>query len=393
MRRGGRLWSAALRLYGRLRLGDGPTHVIRALSLRIFGVVDASAVTPGELLLPPFDVSLADDGVDALREEIDHAPLRIATSALASDRIVRHPAYRLHLLTDAVVGGDGRVFDARMRLVRDSMLTHMHTAVNRGRLGGVPDARSRGLHVNLNWWVGSTNIYHWHRDVVSRAWWLTRHGDREEVRVVHPADPTPFERHTLEAIARRHRCVRLVPLARGERLRAERLALATATEYLPGSGTLHPEVARWIREVNLEGVDTAGPVVDVLYTSRTGATHRRMRDEEELETVLRDRFGATVVRMETLPVAEQMALAARSRVLVSIFGAGLAQVLFTRGDGVVEVANADTRQTHFLTLARSLGVPYRRVEGGAADDAQDFTLGADARARVLREVEGLLGRG
>lgn len=393
MRLGHRLWSRALRGYGRLRLGDRPTRAVRALSLRVFGIVDASDVVAGETLLPPFDLSLAADGVDALCEEIDHAPLRIATTPLGADRTLRHPEYRLHRLRDAVVGGDGRVFDARLRLVRDSMLTHMHTAVNRGRLGGAPSGRSQGLHLNLNWWVGSTNIYHWHRDVVSRAWWLTRHGDREEVRVVHPADPTPFERHTLEALARRHRCVRLVPLARGERLRVEWLAVATATEYLPGSGTLHPEVARWIREVNLDGVDASGPTVDVLYASRAGATHRRMRDEADLEAALRDRFGASVVRMETLPVAEQMALAARSRVLVSIFGAGLAQVLFTQGHGVVEVANADARQTHFLTLARSLGVPHRRVEGGGADDAQDFTLGADARARVLREVEGLLGRG
>ncbi|MEY2740608.1 MAG: hypothetical protein RL283_710 [Actinomycetota bacterium] len=390
MSRVGRLWSFALRAYGRLPLGDGPTRAIRALSLRIFGVVRVGDIAPGETLLPSVEVDLAAAGVDALREEIDHAPLRIAVTPLPPDRTVRHPAYRLHVLPDALVAGDGRVFDARARLVRDSMLTHMHTAVNRGRLGGAATARLPGLHLNLNWWVGSTNIYHWHRDVVSRAWWLSGHDGRDTVTVLHPEDPTPFERHTLGALERRYPWVRLAPLARAARVRVERLAIATATEYLPGSGLLHPEVARWVRSVNLDGVDATGPQVDVLYTSRAGATHRRLRDEAELEGMLRETFGATVVRMETLPVAAQMALAARARVLVSVFGAGLAQVFFTLGDGVVEVSNSDARQTHFLTLAHSLGVPHRRVEGGRADDAQDFTLGPEGRDRVRREVAALL---
>jgi capsular polysaccharide biosynthesis protein len=105
-------------------------------------------------------------------------------------------------------------------------------------------------------------------------------------------------------------------------------------------------------------------------------------NESEVLERLNERVPINVLRIEELEWRDQIAAMMSTRVLVGVYGAGLVHMLFTRGDGVVEIHNGDSAETHFVTLAAGCGIPFVSVQGGPADRMQDFSLNS-AQTDVL----------
>jgi len=300
-------------------------------------------------------------------------------------------AFRFGRVPGAMIAGDGRVFDRRGRFVVESAPSHLSRVINPGPLRPPVSRRIDGTVLNLNWWAGNGNIYHWNRDVLSRAFVL-RHLVDEEIVLLLPLDAREHQRHAAAQLVSMFPSCRVDAIGEGEWVEVAECIVPTQAPYRLGSGYLHPEVASFVRDVNIAGVDTDGPPIGVAYVSRAKSLHRKIRNEHELVDRLRSEAGAEILELEDLGYREQMALLQRVGTLVGVYGEGLTHAYFTRGRGLVEVHNGNSRETHFATLAMSRGIPYAQVQGGECDRRQDFDLDARGRDEVLRAIAQLEAR-
>jgi capsular polysaccharide biosynthesis protein len=176
----------------------------------------------------------------------------------------------------------------------------------------------------------------------------------------------------------------------GEWWQVDEVVVPSQEPYLTGSGFLHPEVADFVRDVNLKDVIESPVRIPVLYISREQSRHRRMLDEQQLLKELHSNFPIRVAHLESYSYVEQMSLMQSVDVLVGTYGAGLTHVLFSKRQGLIEIHNGDSKETHFATLALATRCPYVQVQGGQSDVRQDFELGKSGIAGVLSALGAMV---
>ncbi len=100
-----------------------------------------------------------------------------------------------------------------------------------------------------------------------------------------------------------------------------------------------------------------------LYIDRRGSDQRPLANEEELIAALLPR-GFVPVRLETLPLADQIALFAHADMIVAPHGAGLTNLVFARPETqVLELLMDGWVNWCFRHLAALFGLPYDCVLG------------------------------
>lgn len=96
-----------------------------------------------------------------------------------------------------------------------------------------------------------------------------------------------------------------------------------------------------------------------IYVSRLGSLKRVLVNEAQLEAALEAR-GFTIVRPETLPVVDQIALFHRAEMVVAPAGAAMANVLFCKkGTKVVEIQPSNFIGVWVRNIALLVGVDWR----------------------------------
>lgn len=346
----------------------------------------------GDVVLGPLDVRFDSPRVDAFVQETYKWPKRVLSVPVGRNGVFRDPGVAVVRLPSAIVAGDGRSFDRNHRLVAESLATHDYQAVNFGPWTQRPDTEIDGLVINLNWWSGNTNVYHWLRDVFPRAFALTHLTAGESVTIIGPTAPTPFQQYGFDALLKRFPGAQYVGLDYGRKVRVESLLQPCMAPYVRGCGYLRPEVARFVRDTHLAGVVPATLPASHTYISRANTSSRRLVNEPEVLDRIGERVPVNVLRIEELPWREQLATMAATNVLSGVYGAGLVHTLFTRGGGVVEIHNGDSAETHFATLAAGCGVPFESVQGGAADRVQDFSLSRRQTDVLIATLEASIAR-
>jgi capsular polysaccharide biosynthesis protein len=99
-----------------------------------------------------------------------------------------------------------------------------------------------------------------------------------------------------------------------------------------------------------------------LYVSRKRAAVRRILNEADFETLLRDN-GFTTVHLESSSWSEQVAMFAAAEVVLAPHGAALANIAFCQpGTVVAELGTPAGYRDFFLQLAASAGLTYRYLE-------------------------------
>ena len=365
-------------------------RLVRASGRRVFGVSHHRA--KADLILVPLDVRFESPRVDAFVQETYKWPKRVLTVPVGKTGVYRDPGVAVVRLQEAVVAGDGRTFDRDHRLIAESLATHDYQAVNFGPWTQRPDTEIDGPAINLNWWSGNTNVYHWLRDVFPRAFALAQLPADDSFTILGPIAPTPFQQHGFDALLRRFPGARYVGLEYGRKVRVETLIQPCMAPYVRGCGYVRPEVAKFVREVYLSGVAPATLPAPHTYISRANTSSRRLVNEAEVLERIRERIPLNVLRIEELPWRDQLAAMAATNVLAGVYGAGLVHMLFTRGGGVVEVHNGDSAETHFATLAAGCDVPFVSVQGGAADRTQDFSLSSQQTDVLITTLETSVAR-
>jgi hypothetical protein len=361
---------------------------LRMLLLRVFGTITIDEHGATEIL-PAVSFSTLGLGMDRLERGVHKFPV-VNVNDGGYSGIHEHGAFRWSSFNDAYVAGNGRVLDSRARLVLDSVASHHYSVTNPGWLRAATARRMEGTILNLNWWPGTGNLFHWNRDVLSRAYVLSCPSCPREVTLVVPETLLEYQRHSIERLTSVFPDCSWTTQAFHEWRRVDSVLVPSTFPYWQGSGFLHPEVTDFVRNINTKSVSPEAQVVRVLYVSRRMARYRRILDEDKLIEALKKVSDVSVVCLEEFSYLQQMALMQSVEILVGPYGAGLTHVLFTRRHGLLEFHNGDSRDTSIATLALACRSPYKQVRGSESDVRQDFSLGYDGIEAACESLRDLL---
>lgn len=352
----------------------------RQLSLKVFGTATTDRLKSWELL-PKISYSTKQFGMLCLEQETYKFPVSIRRNS-CNDGSHTQPCFRYTYITNGFIAGNGRVLDSRSRLVNESIASHHSKVGNPGFLRTRKVRLSPGVALNLNWWSGNGNIFHWNRDVLSRAFVMTALKNQEQLQLVVPSDRLPYQDHSINRLLQMFPNSTLVEQEFSEWSRYENVIVPTCNSQDIGSGFLHPQVADFVRSVNLYGIQLDTTSIPVLYISRRKSRHRRILDEENLIEELSRVAPVKVACLEDYSYPDQMQLMGSVEVLVGPYGAGLTHLLFTKRHALIEIHNGDSKETHFATMALACGAKYVQIQGLESDIRQDFKLGL----RGIRDV-------
>jgi capsular polysaccharide biosynthesis protein len=131
-----------------------------------------------------------------------------------------------------------------------------------------------------------------------------------------------------------------------------------------------------------------------LFISREKATWRHLENERAIWSAVRD-FGYEKVIMEALSFKEQVNLMSDAVSILSLHGAGLANMLFApSGAHVMEIVNPEYPLPVYYALACALGHHYWLLRGQAIGGknpvAQDVRCDLDSLLSVINKVEAML---
>src|SRR6185369_9154645 len=111
-----------------------------------------------------------------------------------------------------------------------------------------------------------------------------------------------------------------------------------------------------------------------IYISRRAArVGRRILNEGEVLDLLAN-FGVRSYALETLSLEEQIDLFFDADLVVAPHGAGLTNLLFADGAGVVELHPTAQIMPHYFLLSLAVGHHYRYLAGSADRRDADFRV-------------------
>lgn len=134
-----------------------------------------------------------------------------------------------------------------------------------------------------------------------------------------------------------------------------------------------------------------------IFISRNKAARRRLENEEELWNVVRD-FGYEKVIMEAFSFREQIDLMSDTAAILSLHGAGLANMLFAPpGTHIIEIIAPEYPAPDYYSLACALGHHYwllwGQVTNGKEQGHNDVTVDLSSIISVINKVEVMLASG
>ena len=155
---------------------------------------------------------------------------------------------------------------------------------------------------------------------------------------------------------------------------------------LPRDSDYAKEAYTFLQERFLPSISSfrGGSTPKRIYISRKGATKRRVLNEDEVETTLKE-FGFTTVLFETMGGIEQMAVARNAESIVSAHGAALVNTVFCKpSTRVVEFCTAKQSSFRmFSHIAECVGLSHRRFLCEPATDWVESDMRVDCAALRL----------
>lgn len=296
--------------------------------------------------------------------------------------------------SDVLVHGDAGIVCAGGEVVEDTLgqtseMLHHYTNGPTGVTlhGGGPVVEVEGnclSLLNFNY----DNYFHWTLDTLGRLAAADSAALEACDTVLVPAFTTSFQRDGFAraGLARSHR-LQVVP--KNATLRVQRMLVpwSIIRDHRP-----HPCIVAYFND--LADGTAAATLPRRVYVDRRGSRHRRMVNEEELVLALAQ-LGFQPVALESLSLAEQIALFAQAEIIVSPHGAGLANIVYARpGCRVIEIHIDFWVNWCYRRLAAVFGVTYDCVVGRQTPGLQQEWVNARTWAvsvtHVMAAVESAL---
>lgn len=231
----------------------------------------------------------------------------------------------------------------------------------------------------------SSGYFHWFGDVLQKLFLLKKEIELGNYTLILPSSfkAVDFVNSTLDLLN-----VKVHFIERQEVIYCKELV--TYQEF-PISGNYYDpvmkEMADFFRKCSINPVNEQN--IEFVYISRRKAIRRKVINEEEV-TDLFVKYGFSIVYMEDLTWEEQVALLKNTKVLASMHGAGLTNMLFIpSGAGILEFRHPHSeKQNCFFSLSSALDHEYYYAIGQSENpDAHEGDLTMD-----LAELEKLIIR-
>lgn len=237
----------------------------------------------------------------------------------------------------------------------------------------IPD----GIWIKDEW---SANYFHWMTDCLPRLWLGLQEGKSDKVILMESFKHLPYVTQSLKLLG-----IQPVYFQSGENLWVENLVLTGRTANF---ANFNETLTKLTREKLSIKTDEAA--FRKIYVSRKLAPKRKAHNELEVELLIRKK-GYEIIYMEKLDLKEQISLMAQTKIMVSLHGAALTNMLFMReGQTVLELRNrSDDKTNCYFNLASTLGIKYfyTQNKGDLKNTiSTDFTVDLSALEKVLEEL-------
>jgi len=237
---------------------------------------------------------------------------------------------------------------------------------------------SDGIWIKDEW---SANYFHWMTDCLPRIWTAREYGATDKIILHDSFKHLSFVRESLDLLG-------ITPLyfSSSENLLIDKLILTPRTANFPNFN----EPLTILTRKKLSLSSTRNPFQKV-YVSRKLAKKRRVHNELDVE-LLMIKYGFEIVCTEMLSLKRQIELMAETRVLVSLHGAALTNMIFMQeGQHVVELRNqGDSKNQCFFNLASAMRLNYYYTlnQGDTPDTViTDFNIDLVALESLLLSLE------
>lgn len=205
--------------------------------------------------------------------------------------------------------------------------------------------------------------YHWMVDVLPRLEILRRSGmDWSTIDWFWLNTPQHgFQKDTLQRLG-----IPLEKVLSSDQhpfIQADQLIVPSFSGFL---GWLEPWSLAFLRQTFLPlGETQRSSFPERIYISRANAHHRRVLNEDHIIEQLRP-FGFVAVQLETMSLAEQIALFAQTRMIVAPHGGGLTNTIFCHpGTIVVELTSPHYVRHYYWVISHLLNLKHYFVTGEA----------------------------
>ncbi len=237
----------------------------------------------------------------------------------------------------------------------------------------IPD----GIWIKDEW---SANYFHWMTDCLPRLWLGLQEGRSDKVILMESFKNLPYVTQSLDLLG-----IQPVYFKPGENLWVKNLVLTGRTANFANFNLPLTQLTR-----EKLSVKSAESPFRKVYVSRKLAPKRKVYNELEVELLVRKK-GYEIIYMEKMGLKEQLTLMAETRILVSLHGAALTNMLFMQeGQTIVELRNQNDDKTNcYFNLASALGIRYFYTlnKGDSANSiSSDFTVDLFALEKVLDEL-------
>ena len=244
--------------------------------------------------------------------------------------------------------------------------------------------------------AGGGIFYHWLYQLLPRIELIRRAGialDDVDYFLVNDLAGR-YKAETLKAIG----------VGRDKLLLSSELRYVQARELIVPSivlrGGCYPDWMRsFLRRTFLGDAEAVRSAGRRLYLSRGEAKYRRVLNEDAVSDVLRQ-YGFEIVRLETLPFADQARLLSEAAVVVAPHGAGLGNVVFCdAGTKVIEIFAPELVTGFYWRLCTESQLDYYYILGEGKpetlnadydqswDAVQDITVSLPLLRAVLDQAE------
>jgi hypothetical protein len=126
-----------------------------------------------------------------------------------------------------------------------------------------------------------------------------------------------------------------------------------------------PDDLRWVRERAVTTQESENS--KNIYISRRDANRRRVRNEDEVESVLSE-FGFETFVPGKLPYKKQVSLFSGADIIVGSHGAGMMNALFNEGGTLIELMAPSRPNSHHFCLSNLISLNYEYVPAQPVED-------------------------
>jgi len=234
--------------------------------------------------------------------------------------------------------------------------------------------------LHLDW--AKSNIFHWLIDCLPRLYALIRINE-QNINLIYNANIDKKQLEMLNFFLNNR--FKLTSIGSNEVWMIERYIFPSFTSN-NCSGYLSKEYLDFIKERIIIGYS-----IDVsdrnnrIYLSRKRVEKRKLLNEEVVFQLLQ-RYNFKRIYPDDLTFKEQVQIFNSAKIVISVHGAGLTNIIFSENLKVIELHPPKKIKTHYFMLSKALKFKYRYIIGYDLDKKLNFRVDLSKIEDVIKEL-------